>query len=158
MPPTRFLGFVAATLAPFQLLIHAAADSRVQSLAEREKPAMLKTLEEVVGVESGSRDLEGLARLADLLAAQLTELGAKVEVVPAGGDVYRMADTPQTLGASVRATFTGTGTRSRFSRLIGWGSLRYGLQALLTGCSPLPSRGLQLTGILSERRNCSDEV
>jgi glutamate carboxypeptidase len=84
----------------------------VRSLAQREKAPLLQTLEEIVNIESGSRDLEELNRLADLIAARLGALGARVESVAAGSDVYQMADTPEKLGRAVRATFTGTGRRS----------------------------------------------
>lgn len=99
-------------LALLHVLSPAAPDQRVLSLAEREKAPMLKTLEQVVGIESGSRDVEGLARAAELITARLTELGGRAEQIPAGREVYRMVDTPEKIGASVRATFSGTGTRS----------------------------------------------
>ena len=47
-----------------------------------------------------------------MIAARLTELGGRVEHIPAGRELYRMVDTPEKVGASVRATFSGTGTRS----------------------------------------------
>ena len=112
MKRAHFCTLVTAMLASLHLPIHAAPDARVLSVAEREKAPLLKTLEQVVGVESGSRDVEGLARAAELIAARLTELGGRVEQIPTGPEIYRMADTPERIGASVRATFTGTGTRS----------------------------------------------
>jgi glutamate carboxypeptidase len=82
----------------------------VQSLAKKEKPALLETLKDLVSIESGSRDIEGLDRLADLIAARLKELGGQVELVEAS-DVYKMEDTPEKIGKMVRATFTGSGTK-----------------------------------------------
>lgn len=82
----------------------------VLSLAKKEKPALLKTLAELVSIESGSGDDEGLSKLATLIAERLETLGGKVELLEPA-DVYKMDDTPDKLGKLVRATFTGKGTR-----------------------------------------------
>lgn len=88
------------------------AHEAVRAAAAREKAPLLDTLRELVSVESGSRDLDGLARLADLIAGRLRALGGEVELVDVGGaDMYRMEDTPERVGRAVRATFKGTGTR-----------------------------------------------
>ena len=86
-----------------------AADS-VASLARRERPALLDTLRDLVSIESGSRDSEGLDRLADLIAGHLKNLGGQVELVEPS-DIYKMEDTPERIGRMVRATFTGTGAK-----------------------------------------------
>src|SRR5262249_44717538 len=80
------------------------------ALARKEKPALLDTLKALVSIESGSRDIEGLNRLADLIAGRLRELGGQVELVEPS-NVYKMEDTPDQIGKMVRATFTGTGSR-----------------------------------------------
>jgi glutamate carboxypeptidase len=80
------------------------------SLAKKEKPALLESLKALVSIESGSRDFEGLGKLAALTAKRLTALGGKVELVEPS-DVYKMADTPEKIGKMVRATFTGKGTK-----------------------------------------------
>ena len=67
-------------------------------------------MRDLVAIESGSRDFEGLSRLADLIAARLRELGGEVELVPPA-DVYHMQDTPPQIGHSVVARFRGTGTQ-----------------------------------------------
>src|SRR5262245_23195897 len=82
----------------------------VRALAAREKPALLETLKALVSIESGSRDIEGLGRIADLIAARLRELGGQVELVEAS-NIYKMEDTPAQIGKMVRATFTGTGDK-----------------------------------------------
>lgn len=89
----------------------AAIPSEVLALAEAEQAACLATLAEVVGIESGSYDLEGLGRLANLIAARLAALGGKVENIEHDGEMYRMEDTPEKVGRSVLATFDGTGTK-----------------------------------------------
>jgi glutamate carboxypeptidase len=82
----------------------------VVALARQERPALLDTMQALVGIESGSRDAEGLDRLASLIAERLKTLGGQTELVEAS-DVYRMEDTPERIGRMVRATFTGTGTK-----------------------------------------------
>lgn len=83
----------------------------VLSLAQKEKPALLDTLRELVSIESGSADREGLDRIAELIVSRLKALGGRVEMVEPGPEVYRMSDTPERIGRVVRATFTGTGTK-----------------------------------------------
>jgi glutamate carboxypeptidase len=82
----------------------------VLSLAKKEKPALLESLKTFVSIETGSRDFEDLAKLADVIAARLKDLGGKVELVEPG-DVYKMTDTPEKIGKMVRATFAGKGTK-----------------------------------------------
>jgi glutamate carboxypeptidase len=82
----------------------------VLALARKEKPALLKTLRELVSIESGSRDYDGLSKLAASIAGRLKTLGATVEVLEAR-DVYKMEDTPEKIGKMVRATFTGKGMK-----------------------------------------------
>ena len=82
----------------------------VLSLVKKEKPALLETLKGLVSIETGSRDREGLDKLADLIAARLKELGGKVELIEPT-DVYKMEDTPEKIGNMVQATFMGTGTK-----------------------------------------------
>jgi glutamate carboxypeptidase len=83
----------------------------VLALAKKEQPAVLQTIKELVEIESGSADIEGLDKIAGVIAGRLTKLGAKVELVEAGPEIYKMFDTPAKIGKMVRATFTGTGTK-----------------------------------------------
>jgi hypothetical protein len=83
----------------------------VHPLTLQEKPALIAPLKELVSIESGSTDLEGLDKMAQLIAGHLRTLGGRVEVIESGANVYRMHDTPQQLGKMVRATFAGTGTQ-----------------------------------------------
>jgi len=91
-------------------LAHGQAAEPVLALARQQKPALLDTLRELVSIESGSRDTEGLDRLAELIAKRLQALGGQVDLVEAS-DIYRMEDTPERIGRMVRATFSGTGTK-----------------------------------------------
>jgi len=89
----------------------AAPDERLTALAAKEKPALLETLKEFVSVESGSRDLEGLDKMANLVASKFKALGGQVELIDVSEGAYRMEDTPEKIGKVVRATFKGTGTK-----------------------------------------------
>src|SRR3712207_38651 len=101
--------FAAALGSPARALAQAEA---VLAAAKRETAPLLDTLKGLVAVESGSRDLEGLARLADLVAGRLRALGGEVELLDVGGaGMYRMGDTPERVGQAVRATFRGAGAR-----------------------------------------------
>jgi glutamate carboxypeptidase len=92
----------------------AGPDARVTAVAAQQKQPLLASLEQFVNIESGSRDREGLDKLAALIAGKLKALGGEVELIepgsPASPDVYRMADTPEKIGQIVKATFRGTGT------------------------------------------------
>ena len=87
-----------------------APEGRIHELAQQEKAPLLDTLRDLVNIESGSKDAEGLARLATLIGERLTRLGGKVELVDPT-DIYRMEDTPPKPGAMVHAEFKGTGGR-----------------------------------------------
>ncbi|WP_435532096.1 glutamate carboxypeptidase [Roseateles amylovorans] len=82
-----------------------------QALAAREQPALLKTLQQLVEIESGSADREGLDRIAAVVAQRLRELGGQVELLEPGAEVYRMFDTPEKIGPMVKARFQGRGGR-----------------------------------------------
>jgi glutamate carboxypeptidase len=103
--------------AAFVFLASAAGQARgqpvhpVMSLAQKERPALIETLKELCAIESGSSDIEGLDRIAAVIAGRLKALGGKVELVEADQNTHRQSGTPEKIGKMVRATFTGTGTR-----------------------------------------------
>jgi glutamate carboxypeptidase len=100
---------LAAALAP---AAQAAPQEPVWSLAKKEKSAAVETLRDLVNIESGSRDKEGLDRLAAHLGERLAALGGKVEFYePTAADTYRLFDTPKEIGKVVVARFQGSGTR-----------------------------------------------
>ena len=92
--------------------VRAAPVEPVRSLVGNEKPAVIETLRQLVAIESGSRDKEGLDRIAQLIRERLAALGGKVERVEPGADAVRLFDTPAQIGEAVVARFEGTGTRS----------------------------------------------
>ena len=100
--------FSLLALAP---LACGAALEPVWSLAQKEKPALVATLQELTSIESGSADREGLDRIAEVIGARLAALGGQVETLEAGPEIYKMFDTPERIGRMVKATFSGTGSR-----------------------------------------------
>jgi glutamate carboxypeptidase len=79
---------------------------------KQERGAYVKTLQELVSIESGSRDIDGLNRISEVIAGRLRALGGDVQFVPAAKDGIRFADTPAEIGRIVLARFKGTGTRN----------------------------------------------
>ena len=87
----------------------AAPDEPVLKHAQAQKQPLLDTLKELVSIESGSGDREGLDRISQLILERLKALGGEVEFVEPGADAYRMHDTPAKIGRKVKASFRGTG-------------------------------------------------
>jgi len=77
---------------------------------QQERQAYLDTLRELVSIESGSGDSEGLDQIAQLIARRLRALGGDVELVAPPADMVRFENTPERTGQSVVARFRGTGT------------------------------------------------
>ncbi|HXH24764.1 MAG TPA: glutamate carboxypeptidase [Vicinamibacterales bacterium] len=86
------------------------ADHALWSRVQQERAAFVDTLRDLVSIESGSHDIDGLNRLAELIADRLRRLGGAVELVTPA-EIYRMADSPADIAKVVVARFTGTGTR-----------------------------------------------
>ena len=110
--PSLPTGVLAGTLAMAFATgaVHAAPVADVYALAQQQQQPLLDTLRELVHIESGSKDMEGLAQIAALIAERLQRLGGQVQVLQPS-DVYRMSDTPEQVGPMVQAVFKGTGTR-----------------------------------------------
>lgn len=81
----------------------------VLELAQKEQQPLLDTLRDLVHIESGSKDVEGVKKIADYVAGKLRAQGGKVEVIQPT-DVYRLDDTPEQVGPMVHAEFKGKGT------------------------------------------------
>lgn len=87
-------------------------DAAVQRAAAAQKQPLLDTLKELVSIETGSRDLEGLTQATELIAQRFRAQGAQVDFIePTDATTYRMADTPPKIGRMVRAVFKGTGSK-----------------------------------------------
>jgi len=107
---TLVAALFACTLAFAGSPLQAAPVTAVHELAQQEKGPLLDTLRDLVNIESGSKDVEGLAQIAALIRDRLAQLGGKAEIIEPA-DVFRMDDTPPKTGAMVHAEFKGTGTR-----------------------------------------------
>ncbi|MDR0216450.1 MAG: M20/M25/M40 family metallo-hydrolase [Comamonas sp.] len=88
---------------------HAAPQSELLELAQKEQQPYLDTLRDLVHIESGSKDVAGVKKIAEYIAARLKAQGAKVEVIEPS-DVYRLDDTPEKVGSMVHAEFKGKGS------------------------------------------------
>jgi glutamate carboxypeptidase len=106
----RFAALAALAACSFALGASAQPVDAVRKAAAVQKAPLLETLRELTAIESGSRDLEGLERIAGVIAARLKALGGEVEMVEAA-DVARFEDTPDRIGRAVRATFRGKGSK-----------------------------------------------
>ena len=99
--PTRSILAAALSLACASSAF-AAADEKLKAAAEAAQPALIETLQAMVLIESGSGDVEGLAKMADFTEARLKALGATTE----------RRKTTRGAGADmVIGTFTGTGSK-----------------------------------------------
>ena len=91
-------------------LAQAAPVAEVHALAQKEQQPLLDTLRDLVHIESGSKDIEGLNQIAERIASQLKQLGGTVDVLQTS-DIYRLDDTPEKVGPAVQAVFKGTGSK-----------------------------------------------
>ena len=101
---------MAALAMAFALAAQAAPVADVHALAQQEQQPLLDTLRDLVHIESGSKDIEGLNQIAQRIATQLKQLGGAVDVLQTS-DIYRLDDTPEKVGPAVQAVFKGTGTK-----------------------------------------------
>jgi glutamate carboxypeptidase len=109
--PHRHLALATAAAALFVATLASAAPvPAVHEAARQEQQPLLDTLRELVSIESGSKDVEGLEKIAGLIADRLRQLGGKVAVLPPS-DVFKMDDTPAKTGALVQAEWQGTGKK-----------------------------------------------
>ena len=99
-----FLGTtaVACALAFLAPAAAAAPDAKLLAAAEKAQPALIENLKEMVLVESGSLNVDGLMKMADIVEGRLKAVGAKTErrksTAGAGADI-------------VIGTLKGTGKR-----------------------------------------------
>ena len=90
--------------------VSAQVDESALTQVQRQRAPLIDTMRELVSIESGSRDFDGLSRIAEVIADRLRMLGGDVDLVDPA-DIYPMLDTPMQIGQTVVARFRGTGTR-----------------------------------------------
>lgn len=76
--------------------------AQINTLADKEAPELLKTLEELVAIESGSTDLEGLAKMQATIGKRLDQLGIPYQVLQGSGNTKT--------GAMIMVKLKGSGT------------------------------------------------
>lgn len=108
--PSVIRPLMAALAMAFALAAQAAPVADVHALAQQEQQPLLDTLRDLVHIESGSKDIEGLNEIAQRIAGQLKQLGGAVDVLQTS-DIYRLDDTPEKVGPAVQAVFKGSGTK-----------------------------------------------
>ena len=101
-----WLGFVFLTGGSVRAQVDEAALTQVRG----QRAPLIDTMRELVSIESGSRDFDGLSRIAEVIADRLCMLGGEVNLVDPT-DIYPMQDAPVQIGQTVVARFRGTGTR-----------------------------------------------
>ena len=102
MPIRRLISISLFGLVCTNSAVFAAADEKLKAAAEQAQPALIETLHDMVMIESGSGDVDGLARMADFTEARLKALGARTE----------RRKTTRGAGADmVIGTFDGSGSK-----------------------------------------------
>jgi glutamate carboxypeptidase len=88
-----------------------ATHAKVAALAKAESKPALETIARLVEIESGSRDLEGLAKIEGLIANQLRGLGMQVDILPASAPEFHPSLKGAKLGNMVYGRLKGKGTK-----------------------------------------------
>lgn len=110
-PAARAPAASGTVAAPVAAMPSRPADEALRTRVQAELPAYLETLKTLVGMESGSRDLEGLAKLADHVAGRLRGAGMQVEVRPTRAPDFHPQLKGAQLGPMVYAKRNGSGTK-----------------------------------------------
>ncbi|NBS47037.1 MAG: M20/M25/M40 family metallo-hydrolase [Betaproteobacteria bacterium] len=150
-----------------------ARDAALLQAATAEQPAVVKTLERLVNIETGTGNAEGLAAMADLLEAELKALGAEVTrhaaAAPAIGDnlVARLkgkgqrklmlmahVDTVYVKGTLAKAPFRIDGARA-FGP--GIADAKGGVAVILHTLQLLKARGFDEFGTITVLFNTDEE-
>ena len=106
--PSRLLLVILGALIPAWAF--AQTQEAVLTRVQQERQPYLETLQELVSIESGSSDVEGLNLIAEVIAGRLRALGGDVELVDPPADMVRFQNTPPRTGKSIVGRFRGTGT------------------------------------------------
>lgn len=104
----RMTRFGVASLALLAAQPGLAADQALLSAATADSAATLRTLEQLVNIETGTGDAVGLAEMAIFLEAELKALGFAVERSPAAG----MREGRKVVGDNIVGRLTGSGGRN----------------------------------------------
>jgi glutamate carboxypeptidase len=83
----------------------------VHAKAQEQVGAVLESLKALVAIESGSRDLEGLAQIAEVIAKRLAAAGMNVQTLPAQAPAFHPTLKGAKVGSMVYGRKAGTGQR-----------------------------------------------
>ena len=84
---------------------------QVQAKVAEHVPQVLASLKDLVGIESGSRDLEGLDKISALILQRLQAAGMAVQLLPTQAPGFHPQLKGAKLGSMVYGTRSGTGKR-----------------------------------------------
>jgi glutamate carboxypeptidase len=107
----RLLLLCAAAAASWTSQAQSLTPQAVQALVAGQVQPVLATLKSLVDIESGSRDLEGLAQIAELIAGRLRAAGMSTQLLPTQAPDFHPQLKGAKLGSMVYATRTGSGKR-----------------------------------------------
>lgn len=110
-PFLRPLLLAAALALPAWASAQALTPQVLQAKVAEQVPPLLDSLKELVGIESGSRDLEGLGKIGELIAGRLQAAGMTVQTLPAQAPDFHPQLKGAKLGSMVYGTRTGTGQK-----------------------------------------------
>ncbi len=104
------LALLAACLCmPNAASAQALSPQAVQARVAEQLPQVLASLKELTAIESGSRDLDGLATLAGVISQRLQGAGMAVQMLPAQAPDFHPQLKGAKLGSMVYATRAGSG-------------------------------------------------
>ncbi len=83
----------------------------LQAKVSEEVPQLLASMQALVNIESGSRDLQGLASMAQVIVQRLQASGMAVQVLPTKAPDFHPQLKGATMGSMVYGTRAGTGQR-----------------------------------------------
>lgn len=107
----RRLGLCAALALPAGVAAQPLPPYALQSRVAEHVLPLLGSLRQLVGIESGSRDLEGLGKIGEFIAGHLQASGLAVQTLPTQAPDFHPQLKGAKLGAMVYATRRGTGQK-----------------------------------------------
>lgn len=69
--------------------------AEIYKRAQQEKPALIDTMKALVSIESGSKDIEGLDKIAGVIADRLRLLGGDVKLIDPSDHAYAWPTHPR---------------------------------------------------------------
>jgi glutamate carboxypeptidase len=87
------------------------APAQIKQLVAADSARLLNSMQDLVGIESGSRDLEGLAKIASVISQRLSASGMTVETIPMKAPDNHILLKGATLGSAVYGRMQGTGSK-----------------------------------------------